>query len=226
MKDLDQYLEMLKQSGIEDIFIKPVAKAGSEAFEQRPVLSRQKVLEGLQHKYADCQKCGLWEGRNKLVYGVGDANAKLMLIGEAPGADEDRTGIAFVGRAGQLLTKMLNAINLEREQVYIANIVKCRPPGNRDPLEEERQSCLPYLLEQIRIIEPQIILLLGKVAGNTLLKNNLTLGRMREEEYTFMGIPTYVSYHPSALLRHGEWKKPAWIDLQRVRDHYQTLPAK
>jgi len=131
-----------------------------------------------------------------------------------------------VGRAGQLLTKMLKAIELERDEVYIGNIVKCRPPGNRDPHENERQACLPYLIEQIEIIQPQILLLLGKVAGNTILNNKMSLGKMRQRIFSFMGIPTYVSYHPSALLRNPQWKRPAWEDLQKVRDRYRSLPEK
>ncbi len=224
VKALHQYLEFLKISGIQDIFVKPTPSESREI--SYTIMDKQKILEELSQKYANCQKCNLWEGRNKLVYGQGNSDASLMLIGEGPGAEENKTGLAFVGRAGQLLTKMLKAIDLEREEVYIGNIVKCRPPGNRDPLEEERITCLPYLLEQIEIIQPQILLLMGKVAGNTILKNSLALGKMRETIFEFKGIPTYVTYHPSALLRHEGWKKPTWIDLQKVRDHYRKLPPK
>ncbi len=224
VKALYQYLEFLKISGIQDVFVKMPFPEYRENSNTK--LDKQKVLEELSQKYATCQKCKLWEGRNRLVYGQGNSDAGLMLIGEGPGAEEDRTGQAFVGRAGQLLTKMLKAIDLEREEVFIGNIVKCRPPGNRDPQEAERRTCLPYLLEQIEIIQPQILLLLGKVAGNTILNTDLALGRMREQVFDFQGIPTYVTYHPSALLRHQEWKKPTWTDLQKVRDHYRNLPPK
>jgi len=129
----------------------------------------------------------------------------------------------FVGRAGQLLTKMLKAIHLERDEVYIGNIVKCRPPNNRNPLPNEINACLPYLEEQISIIQPKLLLLLGRVAASTLLGKNLSLTKFRENTYSFMGIKTYVTYHPSALLRNEGWKRPAWIDLQKLQKDYQKL---
>ena len=150
----------------------------------------------------------------------GNDDAKLMIIGEGPGADEDRMGEVFVGRSGQLLTKMLSAINLSRDEVYIANIVKCRPPGNRNPLPEEKSECLPYLEEQISIIQPEFILMLGKVAAVTLLEIDQTLKAFRQQTHNFRGIKTYVSYHPSALLRNPSWKKFAWIDLQNLQKDY------
>lgn len=231
-KELEQYLEFLKLSGIQDIYFAPqdahevssesVVTANSEV---PPASSAEKAqrLEELRLAYSQCQKCGLWKGRKHFVYGDGNADADLMLIGEGPGADENATGHVFVGRAGQLLTKMLAAINLSRDEVYIANIVKCRPPNNRDPLPEERTACMPYLLEQIRIIQPKILLLMGKVAANTILQNTISLTRMREHTHLFEGIKTYVSYHPSALLRNEKWKRPAWIDLQKVQRDYQAL---
>ena len=146
-----------------------------------------------------------------------------MLIGEGPGVDEDRAGKVFVGKAGQLLTKMLHAIKLTRDEVYIANIVKCRPPENRNPLPEEKIMCLPYLEEQISIIKPQILLLLGRVAAATLLEMDIPLKALREQTYSYKGIKTYVSYHPAALLRNIGWKKFAWIDLQKVQKDYQSL---
>ena len=177
----------------------------------------------LEKKYQDCKKCPLYEARNNFCYGNGNANAKLMLIGEGPGADEDATGRVFVGKAGQLLTKMLEAIHLEREEVYIANIIKCRPPNNRNPLPNEINACLPYLEEQIAIIQPKLLLLLGRVAATTLLNRNLSLTKFRENTYSFLGIKTYVTYHPSALLRNEGWKRPTWIDLQKLQKDYQKL---
>jgi len=213
MKSIQQYLEYLQLSGIEDIYLKPSTSK---------VYSSQK-LDELEKKYQDCKKCPLCEARNNFCYGNGNPNAKLMLIGEGPGADEDATGRVFVGRAGQLLTKMLEAIHLERDEVYITNIVKCRPPNNRNPLPNEINACLPYLEEQITIIRPQLLLLLGKVAASTLLNRNLSLTKFRENTYSFMGIKTYVTYHPSALLRNEGWKRPAWIDLQKLQKDYQKL---
>lgn len=227
-KALHQYLEYLQISGIDDVFLK-----SSEAIEtelKKLKESKQAILEQHRKQYCNCTLCELSKGRINLVYGNGNADARLMLIGEGPGAEENKTGKVFVGRAGQLLTKMLKAIELEREDVYIANIVKCRPPGNRNPQEAERQACFPYLLEQIELIQPQIILLLGKVAGNTILKNKMTLGAMRKGIYQFMGITTYVTYHPAALLRdHSpdkKYKRLAWEDLKRVKANYNRLGSK
>ena len=204
-----QYLEYLKISGIQDIFIKPPIQ-----------IDKTELLKGLEEKYKNCTNCILHEKRTNFCYGNGNADAKLMIIGEGPGADEDKLGKVFVGRSGQLLTKMLSAIKLSREDVYIANIVKCRPPENRNPLPEEKSACLPYLDEQISVIQPELILMLGKVAAVTLLEIDQTLKAFREKTYNFRGIKTYVSYHPSALLRNPSWKKLAWIDLQKLQKDY------
>jgi len=146
-----------------------------------------------------------------------------MLIGEGPGEQENLTGRPFVGPAGNLLTNMLKAINLSREDVYICNIVKCRPPNNRNPEPEEREACLPYLLEQIDIIQPKLILMLGLVAAQTLLNTKLSMEKLRQTTHSFQGIKTFVTYHPSALLRNPNWKKPAWQDLQRFQAEYVKL---
>jgi len=208
-KAIKQYLEYLKLSGIQDIFIKPPIQ-----------INKTELLKELEENYHTCTKCALHTGRNKFVYGNGNADARLLIIGEGPGAEENRLGKVFVGRSGQLLTKMLSAINLSRDEVYITNIVKCRPPGNRNPLPEEKRACLPYLEEQISIIQPEFILMLGKVAAVTLLEIDQTLAAFRQQTYNFRGIKTYVSYHPSALLRNPSWKKLAWIDLQKLQKDY------
>ena len=153
-----------------------------------------------------------------MVFGSGDPNADLLFIGEGPGAEEDRQGLPFVGRAGELLTKIIQAIGLERDQVYIANIVKCRPPGNRDPKPEEVAACRRYLESQIDLIEPKIIVLLGRVAAQTLLGNDLTLGRMRDQWHRVRDVEVRVTYHPAALLRNASFKRPTWDDMQVVRD--------
>lgn len=180
-------------------------------------------LDELKIKYKNCKKCPLSNGRTNFVYGEGNPKAKLLIIGEGPGEEEDKTGKPFVGPAGQLLTKMLKAIKLERHEVYIANIVKCRPPFNRNPLPMETSACLPYLIEQIELIQPKLLLLLGKVAANTLFKSADTLGNYRQRELYYKEIRTFVTYHPSALLRHAEWKRPAWEDLQKLQKEYQKL---
>jgi len=225
VKAFNQYLEFLKISGIQDIFVKETSRE-QETVSDDILEGKQQLLQELSQKYSDCRKCILNTGRIKLVYGQGNADAKMMVIGEAPGAEENKTGHAFVGRAGQLLDRQLKAINLTREDIYIANIVKCRPPGNRDPQKDEMESCLPYLLEQIEIIQHQIFLLLGRIAAQALLETTTSLGRLRLTAHTFNGIPAYVTYHPAAVLRFTEYRKPTWEDLKRVRDQYFNLPPK
>jgi uracil-DNA glycosylase, family 4 len=168
-------IELLKLSGINEIFIQ----------ETEPV-SKEEYLRQFEAEYKDCKKCKLAQTRNKLVWGGGSADADIVFVGEGPGEQEDLQGEPFVGKAGQLLTKMLAAIDLSREDVYITNIVKCRPPGNRNPKEDEIQACMPYLEFQLSIIQPKIICALGKVAGNTLLKNDDTLTRMRQKFFPFL----------------------------------------
>ncbi|MDP4198339.1 MAG: uracil-DNA glycosylase [Bacteroidota bacterium] len=181
------------------------------------------TLAELESQICNCQKCGLGATRTKFVFGVGDPNAKVMVIGEAPGADEDKQGEPFVGRAGQLLNKMLAAVQFERKDVYIANILKSRPPNNRDPKPEEVEACEPYLWKQIAIVKPRLILCLGRIAGTNLLKLNESLGKMRGQPYEFCGIPVIVTYHPAALLRNPDWKHGAWEDLKKLRRMYDEL---
>lgn len=163
------------------------------------------------------------EARLNAVMGVGDTEADLVIIGEAPGADEDRTGEPFTGRAGQLLNKILEAINFKREDVYITNILKSRPPNNRDPLPEEVEAHIPILYKQLSIIRPRLILCVGKTAGNSLLGRRSSLGALRNKFHDFYGIPTIVTYHPAALLRNPQWKRPAWEDVQLLRTRYDQL---
>jgi DNA polymerase len=184
-----------------------------------------KTLKELESKIHDCQKCSLGATRIKFVFGVGDPHAKVMVIGEAPGADEDASGEPFVGRAGQLLNKMLAAVEFKREEVFIANILKSRPPNNRDPKPEEVAACEPYLWKQISLIQPKLILCLGRIAGTNLLKINESLGKMRNQDYNFCGIPVVVTYHPAALMRNPDWKHGAWEDLKRLRKMYEELPS-
>ncbi|NEV62007.1 uracil-DNA glycosylase [Thiorhodococcus minor] len=173
----------------------------------------------LEDAVATCRACGLCETRTQTVFGVGDRHAELMIVGEAPGADEDRAGEPFVGRAGQLLTRMLAAIGFAREQVYIANVLKCRPPGNRDPKPEEALSCEPFLLRQMALIRPKLILSVGRVSAQHLLRTDTNLGRLRGRWLDFgeHGIPLRVTYHPAYLLRSPEQKAKAWEDLTEVR---------
>jgi uracil-DNA glycosylase family 4 len=172
--------------------------------------------EQLASRVAQCTACELHKTRTQTVFGVGLQTAKLMVIGEAPGADEDRKGEPFVGRAGKLLTAMLGAIGLERDQVYIANILKCRPPGNRDPRAEESLRCEAYLQRQIALVNPQVIMAFGAVAAHNLLQSDEPVGRLRAKSHQLKGIPVVVSYHPAYLLRSPEQKAKAWLDLQRA----------
>jgi DNA polymerase len=157
------------------------------------------------------------------VFGSGSPQAELMFIGEGPGEEEDRRGEPFVGPAGELLTKMIAAMGLSRDQVYIANIVKCRPPGNREPQPEEVTACRGFLARQLTLIRPRIIVALGRVAAQTLLGTGETLGRLRGTWYHLAGAELRVTYHPAALLRHADWKRPTWEDLQLVRDRLVVL---
>ena len=162
----------------------------------------------------DCTACGLRAGCTQTVFGVGDEHARWLIIGEAPGADEDRQGEPFVGRAGQLLNSMIVAIGLKREQVYIANVLKCRPPNNRDPKPEEAELCRPFLERQIALIAPKIILAVGRIAAQNLLHTDTTIGRLRGTVHRLGGVPLVVTYHPAYLLRSPGEKRKAWSDLK------------
>jgi len=176
--------------------------------------------EALERRVALCTRCALHAGRTQTVFGVGAHNAKLMVIGEGPGAEEDRQGEPFVGRAGQLLNSMLKAMGMARRDVYIANIVKCRPPQNRDPRPEEAASCMPYLERQIQLVDPRVILCVGRVAAQNLLGTDAPLGRLRGRVETFGAErrPVVVTYHPAYLLRTPRDKAKAWVDLVRALD--------
>ena len=178
----------------------------------------------LEATVAECTHCGLCQGRTQTVFGVGRRDADIMVIGEAPGAEEDRQGEPFVGRAGQLLDNMLRALGYGREQVFIANILKCRPPRNRDPEPEEVAACRPYLARQIALVQPAVILAVGRIAAQNLLDTDRPLRMLRQKIHTFQqgDIPVVVSYHPAYLLRSPADKAKAWDDLKRLRER---LPA-
>jgi len=176
-----------------------------------------KALKIIREDLGDCTRCKLHkQGRKQIVFGVGDPRAELIFVGEGPGADEDEQGEPFVGRAGQLLNNMIKAMGLRREQVYIANIVKCRPPGNRTPERDECDTCSPFLLRQIAVIKPRVIVALGAVAAKTLLAINAPMGELRGQWFDFRGTKLAVTYHPAFLLRDPRQKGEAWKDLQRV----------
>ena len=174
-------------------------------------------LEEIAAAVAKCTRCVLCDGRTNTVPGEGNPQARLLCVGEGPGETEDRTGRPFVGRAGELLTGILAAIELPREQVFIANVVKCRPPQNRKPLPGEMTACLPYLQAQLRLIRPTVILALGATAAEALLGVRRSLGELRNKVHRYDGVPLVVTYHPAALLRNPNWKKPTWDDVRIAR---------
>ncbi|WP_405222464.1 uracil-DNA glycosylase [Lentisalinibacter sediminis] len=175
--------------------------------------------EALRARVSGCIRCALHEGRTQTVFGVGNPEADLMIIGEAPGAEEDRRGEPFVGRAGKLLDEMLRSLGLGRDDVFIANILKCRPPGNRDPRPEESAECRPYLRRQIALVRPRVILAVGRIAAQDLLESDEPIGRLRTRPHRFpeAAIPVVVTYHPAYLLRSPSQKRKAWQDLCRAR---------
>jgi DNA polymerase len=179
-----------------------------------PAAERAAALQLIRDEIGDCTRCALHAGRNKLVFGDGDAAARLMFVGEGPGADEDAQGLPFVGRAGQLLNNMIAAMGLSREQVYIANVVKCRPPGNRTPEPEEGNTCSQFLFRQIDVVRPQVLVALGATAATYLLGARQPLAGLRGRVHAFRGTKLIITYHPAYLLRDPRQKKEAWADLQ------------
>jgi uracil-DNA glycosylase len=192
---------------------KPISASPPIADETKPV-DRVAALRIIREDIGDCTRCALHKGRNKLVFADGSPDARLMFVGEGPGADEDAQGLPFVGRAGQLLNNMIAAMGLEREEVYIANVVKCRPPGNRTPEPEEANTCSPFLFRQIDIVRPEIIVALGATAATYLLGQRQPLAGLRGRLHSFRKSKLIVTYHPAFLLRDPRQKKEAWADLQ------------
>ena len=179
-----------------------------------------KDLDSFKESICTCEKCPLSQTRKNFVFGVGNPQADIVFVGEAPGEQEDLQGVPFVGRAGKLLDKILAAIELKRDDVYICNVLKCRPPKNRDPNASEVEKCEPYLINQLHLINPKLIVALGRISACTMLKTNESLKNMRNQIFTYAGIDLLVTYHPAALLRNPNFKKPAWEDFQLIRDKY------
>ncbi|RMG64636.1 MAG: uracil-DNA glycosylase [Calditrichaeota bacterium] len=186
---------------------------------------KERILQAFSQSIRNCTRCRLAKGRTQVVFGVGNPDADIMFIGEAPGRDEDRLGEPFVGRAGQLLNKMLDHIQIRREDVYIANIIKCRPPNNRDPQPDEVAQCLPYLLRQIEIIQPRLLVALGRIAAQTLLGTKLSLGQMRARDWSYQGVPMIVTYHPAAILRRMDMLSTALEDFRKIKALSQKLAS-
>jgi DNA polymerase len=185
--------------------------------------SSAKSLDELNSLICNCMKCQLGDTRKNFVFGTGNPNAEVLILGEGPGAEEDEQGLPFVGRAGKLLNDILKAIKFERDEVYIANIVKCRPPGNRVPSPDEMQKCMPYLKKQIELVNPKLILCVGLTAAHGLLLNKDSLTSLRGKVFDLDGRKVMVTYHPAALLRNPNWKRGCWEDVQAFRKLYDEL---
>ncbi|MDB4881773.1 MAG: phage polymerase-related protein [Gemmatimonadetes bacterium] len=203
-------------SPLEDVPVGLTVGGASRALFDDPAAKLTSLAE-IADAVAGCRRCPLYATAKNPVPGDGSSDADFMIVGEAPGANEDEQGIPFVGQAGQLLTKIIGAIDLRREDVFIANVLKHRPPGNRNPLPEEVTACSPYLVRQIELVRPKVILALGTFAAQTLLETKLTIGKLRGQIHRFYGVPLIVTYHPAALLRNPAWKRPTWEDVQLAR---------
>lgn len=222
-KPVDESLELAAVTAPEPMPAKQ--KTVSQPSEPLPIIQdKPAALKAIRVDIGDCTRCRLHKGRTNLVFGVGNPNAELMFVGEGPGADEDAQGEPFVGRAGQLLNNMIGAMGLKREDVYIANVVKCRPPGNRTPEKDECDVCSPFLLRQIEVIQPRVIVALGAVAAKNLLAVNDSMANLRGRWYDFRGARLAVTYHPAYLLRDPRQKKETWKDLQMVMKYLGLAP--
>jgi len=199
--------------------------AQSKNFGKLPDRPKYKDLDTFERAINKCTKCPLHKSRTKFVFGAGNPDAVVMFIGEGPGAKEDEVGQPFVGRAGQLLDKILASIKFQRSEVYIANMVKCRPPNNRDPEQTEMDTCRPYLMEQIRMIKPAFICCLGRISGQALLESKLPLNKLRGSFHEWNWIQVIVTYHPAALLRFPQYKHETWEDVQKLRAAYDEYMA-
>ena len=224
----DSYERMVQAFALTRNFLKQQVELGfDEVYTQvrrkKADSSGPKGLSDLYERIKDCTKCHMSQTRTNFVFGTGNPDADLMLIGEAPGREEDLQGKPFEGAAGQILDKGLKAIGFEREEVFIANNLKCRPPENRDPKPDEVEICKPHLLQQIKLIRPKIILALGRISAQALLDTKSPLGRLRGRFHDFEGIKLLVTYHPAALLRYQQYKRPTWEDLQLLRKEYDKI---
>ena len=219
-RELCNWLRLVELSGTREILLPRVALA--EADSSSPGVSqtdsggRMRDLASLRETVSSCTRCGLHSTRTKVVFGEGDPSSRLMFVGEGPGGDEDQKGEPFVGRAGMLLTRIIQAMGLKREDVYITNVVKCRPPGNRDPDLDEILECLPYLEKQVELVHPEVICTLGLVATQTITGSKSGISNMRGKTYNYKGIAVVPTFHPAACLRKPDTKKMVWEDIKKV----------
>ena len=223
-KNIDKELERIVESLVNYIKLEEESASSDLAYPKNKVknsvkssLDKKRALESLRIEVQNAKCCQLVRTRTKLVFGAGNPDAKLVFVGEAPGRDEDLQGLPFVGRAGQLLTKIIESIGLERSDVYICNILKCRPPNNRNPFPTEILACEPYLVRQLEIIQPEIICALGKFAAQTLLKSQTPISQLRGKIFDYHGIKLIPTFHPAYLLRNPGDKKLVWEDMKKIK---------
>jgi len=212
--DIYKYLNLYRDLYGDNIYL------NSNVSEDMPINSNK--LDEYLNSIKDCLECPLGKTRKNIVLGMGDPNADIVFVGEAPGKQEDLQGLPFVGRSGKLLDKMLFSINLSRDDVYILNVLKCRPPDNRNPSKIEIEKCEPYLKKQLKIIKPKLIVALGRISAMTILRTKESLTNMRNQIFDYEGIDFLVTYHPAALLRNPNFKKYAWEDFKLIRDKYSN----
>jgi len=235
LTQLRERILFLRESGVvalarakPDLLAPPVSSPSHEVPVQIPIdkdADPERALAELRADIGDCTRCRLCEKRTRLVFGTGNPQARVLFVGEGPGYEEDRQGLPFVGKAGQLLNRIIQAMGMTREEVYIANVVKCRPPDNRTPLPDETATCSQFLREQIRIIHPQVICALGSVAVGTLLQTSTSISRLRGEFRCLQdGTPVMPTFHPAYLLRNPEKKKEVWEDMKIVLDFLARNP--
>ena len=232
MSDQDAVQEYLQVVTTVREFVEEQIQLGfSELAETEPVEPEEQSpfadfgMSQLRGEAMDCERCELHATRNTVVFGTGNEGANLMFVGEAPGADEDQQGEPFVGRAGQLLTKIIEAMGFTRDEVYIANVIKCRPPGNRNPEPIEIETCEPFLLKQVELIQPKVICALGSFAAKALLRTDETISRLRGRFHDYHGAKLMPTYHPAFLLRNPQSKREVWEDMQKVMAELETSRA-
>lgn len=222
-RQVKEHLAWLDRGGVAGV---PIARATASSPARAPEGKSEGLhlaLPQIREELGDCTRCKLSGGRKNIVFGVGNPDAALVFVGEAPGAEEDKTGEPFVGAAGQLLTKMIEAMGLGREDVYICNIIKCRPPGNRNPEPDEIAACEPFLKRQLAAIRPRMIVCLGKFAAQCLLRSDAPISRLRGQWKAYEGIPLMPTFHPAFLLRNPSSKREVWMDLQQVMARFDEL---
>lgn len=217
--ELDATLRHMSDRGYGGFNCTPESLAKMAAWGQSPA-KVDETLGGIRTELGDCRRCKLADRRKKIVFGAGDTDARLVFIGEGPGYDEDQQGEPFVGAAGQLLTKIIQAINLDRNQVYICNVIKCRPPGNRNPEPDEIETCFPFLQRQLASIRPDFIVALGAFAAQTLLQTTTPISKLRGRFHDYQGIKVLPTYHPAYLLRNEDKKRDVWEDMKMLMKEY------